>query len=297
MKKLFAPVSIALAMTVGFWACLPESTVPDPVTSSPTRGARQGADKVAVGHKTGKGFKVIKIGSSAVADHLAHGDFLAADFATFYIRNNNAVPLAQRISPPWDTDIVLSENTEGDGFTARTPKAGQKVGYGTNALDGMPINQISTVKWDRVSGMINNVVAYLNIWVTDGTNYAIIASENNYPGTDFTTRREWKVFEHSGSNLNWLFDSGSGASDGARYLTRNGVRVTLSELASHIIIKDPGNPYPSYVGNGAPRGGYGFNLIWGDTQTNFTGGSSTIPNQLENLTLTINGDTYHAVNF
>ncbi|MBU1823038.1 MAG: hypothetical protein KKG00_16240, partial [Bacteroidetes bacterium] len=155
---------------------------------------------------------------------------------------------------------------------------------------------LATVNWDRVSGMSNGtIVSYLNIWVTDGTNYAIIASENDYRGTNFATRQEWKVFEYSGTNLSWLFDSGIGARDGARYLTLNGVRVTLSQLSDNITIMDPGSPYPAYVGSGAPRGGFGFNLIWGDTQSNFTAG--TIPNQLENLSITINGSTYQAVNY
>ncbi len=192
------------------------------------------------------------------------------DFNIFYIRNSNTT--ANKNSAPWDSDIVLSENAAGDGFSYGTPRGGQKVGYGTKFFDGYKINSINSTNWNLVYGN-PGIGPYLNIWVTDGLgNYAVIASENQYKGTDFTTRREWKVFEYglSTSNLNWLFDGGTGARDASQYLTHNGVRVTLSQLSDRIIIGDPGS-YPSpNVGTGAPRGGYGFNLIWGDTQSNFT---------------------------
>ncbi len=290
-----------MAVSIVITSCQTDSNLLDPLPAGTSHSsAKAGKDKVSIAHVNGKGYKVLSISPNAVPAHLAHGDFLVTDFQTFYIRNNNSVPLPQRIMAPWDSDIVLTENAEGDGFTARTPQGGQKVGYGTNAFDGMQINQLATVNWDRVSGMSNGaIVSYLNIWVTDGTNYAIIASENDYRGTNFATRQEWKVFEYSGPavapNLNWLFDSGTGSRDGAGYLTLNGVRVTLSQLSDNITIMDPGSPYPTYVGSGAPRGGFGFNLIWGDTQSNFTAG--TIPNQLENLSIKIDGNTYQAVNY
>lgn len=207
------------------------------------------------------------------------------DFIAFHIRNTDATIVA-----PWDSDIILSENTSGDGFSYSTPRGGQKVGYGTKFFDGNKINTISSVDWDLISGN-PGIGPYLNIWVTDGQgNYAIIASENEYRGTDFTTRREWKIFEYgtSTSNFDWLFDSGTGGRDAAQYLTLNGTRVTLSELSDDIIIGDPGvYPAPN-VGSGAPRGGYGFSLIWGDTQSNFAQKSG----QIGDLTIT-RGATVH----
>jgi len=189
------------------------------------------------------------------------------NFSVFYIRNANA-----SITAPWDNQIILSENEAGDGFSYGTPRGGQKVGYGTKFFDGAKVNSINSVDWNLIYGN-PGIGPYLNIWVTDGAgNYAIIASENRYTGTDFGTRREWKIFEYepSAGNFNWLFDGGTGARDVSQYLTLDGLRVALSQLSDRIIIGDPGN-YPSpRVGTGAPRGGYGFNLIWGDTQSNFT---------------------------
>lgn len=214
------------------------------------------------------------------------------DFFIFNIRNTNGSILA-----PWDADIILSENATGDGFIFKTPRGGQKVGYGTKFFDGLKINALESVNWSWLSVPTNNgIVPYLNIWVTDGLgNYAVISSENNYRGTNFGTRREWKIFEYGSSktNFNWLFDSGTGARDGAQYLTLNGQRVTLSELSDRIIIGDPG-VYPSTnVSTGAPRAGSGFNLIWGDTQQNFAQSNGL---QIGGLTISHSGVSHTAQN-
>lgn len=214
------------------------------------------------------------------------------DFFTFNIRNTNSSILA-----PWDADIILSENATGDGFTFKTPRGGQKVGYGTKFFDGLQLNALESVNWNWLSAPANNgIVPYLNIWVTDGLgNYAVISSENNYRGSNFGTRREWKIFEYgpSKTNFNWLFDSGTGARDGAQYLTHNGQRITLSELSDRIVIGDPG-AYPSTnVGTGAPRAGSGFNLIWGDTQQNFAQPNGL---QIGGLTISHSGVTHTAQN-
>lgn len=206
------------------------------------------------------------------------------DFETFNIRNNDS-----SITAPWDGDISIIENAAGDGFSAITPRSGQKVGYGTNAFDGMQLNKLSTVSWDKVSGGANG--PYLNFWVTDGINYAIIASENDYRGADFLTRQEWKVFEYDAANgLDWFFDSGVGGRT-SQYLTRDAIKVTLADFSDNIKFFT-GEPYGSLgIGTGAPQGGFGFNLIFGDTQANFVGDYA-----IENLTVSYNTRSFEAGN-
>lgn len=204
------------------------------------------------------------------------------DFEEFFIRNNNST-----ITTPWDTDMGITENGAEDGFSAMTPRSGQKVGYGTNAFNNFELNDLHTVDWERVTGPLNKW-AYLNIWVTDGLgNYAIIASENDYRGDNFSVIDEWKVFEFGGTsgNLNWLFDSGVATQGGAgpnnQYLLRDGARVTLADLSNNVkVYSGPGVGAPG-VGTGAPQGNFGFNLIWGDTAANFTDG----PYALRDLTV------------
>lgn len=202
------------------------------------------------------------------------------DFEEFNIRNHDGTTVA-----PWDTSMGILENVAGDGFAAWTPESGQKVGYGTSAFDGMQINQLSTVDWDYVSGS-TSIVSYLNIWVTDGTNYAVISSENDYRGEDFATRTQWKIFEYSAGGLDWLFDSGTGGRTNS-YLTLDGTNATLADISDNVKLF-AGMPSGSAgVGSGSPQGGYGLNLIWGDTQSNFVG-----PYALENLTMQWNMQTH-----
>jgi hypothetical protein len=208
-----------------------------------------------------------------------------ADFEVFHIRNNDG-----SITAPWDGDIVITENSGGTGFSAVTPRSGQKVGFGTHAFDGKRINTIETASFDKVSG-VSGIVPYLNMWVTDGANHAIISSENDYRGADFATRQEWKVFEYDAVvGLDWLFDAGVGGRVN-QYLTLNGVNATLADLSDSIILSDPGAPYPGYVGTGAPRGGYSFNVIFGDTQANYVGSY-----EIENLSVVVDGTSYAAAN-
>jgi hypothetical protein len=198
------------------------------------------------------------------------------DFEAFNIRNNDGSTTA-----PWDSDLSIIENAAGDGFSAVTPRSGQKVGYGTSAFDGCQLNDLASVNWDKVSGATN--VSYLNIWVTDGSNYAVISSENDYRGSDFATRTEWKIFEFGGpaGNFDWLFDSGTSGRTN-QYLTHNGSNTSLSEISDSVVIYGgPGVGAPG-TGSGAPQGGYGFNLIYGDTASNFLGAY-----HLENLTVTL----------
>jgi len=271
------------------------------------------AGKVDVCHANGMGaYQALNVNRNALSAHLRHGDGVFGDpvpgmagytfgaaceavlaqpnFEPFYIRNNNSVPLPARISPPWDADMNITENGAGDGFAAVTPRGGQKVGYGTSFFDNLPVNAIETVNWNKLNGL-PGLVSYLNIWVTDGTNNAIIASENDYRGLDFSTRQEWKVFEFDGAaSLDWLCND-TPATRVNQYLMCDGVRATLADIPSNVVISSPGmSPAPAYVGTGAPRAGYAFNLIFGDTQANFTGG----PYSLNNLTVKVGGIVYFA---
>lgn len=209
------------------------------------------------------------------------------EFETFEIRNSNSNPIK---TEPWDTNMSIVENYEGDGFSATTPDGGQKVGYGTNTFDYMQINLFETVNFDKISGK-NGVVPYLNMWVTDGTNYAIISSENDYRGDDFQTRQEWKIYEYNTSSFDWLFPSGTGTRDSSAYLYRGASKVTLSDFADTITLYEGPGIGATGVGTGAPQGGFGFNVLFGDTQSNYTGSYA-----LENLVINYNQEAYAAGN-
>ena len=206
------------------------------------------------------------------------------DFETFYIRNNDGTIVA-----PYDADMSIIENTAGDGFSASTPRGGQKVGYGTSAFDGFQLNMFNSADW-TTSPNPTGAHPYLNIWVTDGTNYAIISSENAYMGTDFQTRNEWKIFEYSPGNLDWLLGSGT-AGVNSQYLQKDGANVTLADFDNNVVLYGGPGAGAAGVGTGAPQGGFGFNVIFGDTQSNFVG-----QYDIANLSVTADGSLYTAGN-
>ncbi len=221
------------------------------------------------------------------------------DFETFNIRNANSGSPNPLNGPAWDTTLIINENAAEDGFYAETFSGGQKVGYGTNAFDGCQLNDIESVDWTKVSSTAGAAHPYLNIWVTDNAgNYAVISSENAYMGEAFGTRTQWKIFEYGGTNytdpivgneFDWLFDAGLGGRSGSQYLTLNGSNASFNDISDNIVIfAGPVGPTAG-VGSGAPRGGYGFNLIYGDTQNNFTDSYA-----IKDLTVDKNGVTYAA---
>ncbi len=96
----------------------------------------------------------------------------------------------------------------------------------------------------------------------------------------------------SAGNLNWLFP-GVTAGKVNQYIQLNGVNATLAQFGNNIVIGSPASFPQTGVGTGAPRGGYGLNLIWGDTQANFT---QPAIGQIGSLTVKMAGITYTASN-
>lgn len=262
------------------------------------------ANKTTVCHQNGNGsLKALSVGQNAVAAHMGHGDVLPGASAGFGQVYDNSCAVVNA-SPNFTAFIIrnsgdgtpptIAENPSGDGFSAFTPLGGQKVGYGTNFFDGLNIQDIESADFTKVAGPAG-LHPYLNIWVTDGTNYAIIGSENVYMGTIFATRTEWKVFEYNTTGgdavaLDWLCANGDG-NRVSQYLTCGGVNASFNDLAANLTIQSP-NPMVSYAGGGAPKAGYGFNVIWGDTAANFING----PISIANLSVTANGTEFFASN-
>ncbi|GAA5133237.1 PEP-CTERM sorting domain-containing protein [Thalassotalea piscium] len=153
-------------------------------------------------------------------------------------------------------------------------------------------DQHPSTNWTTDPNAVGNH-PYLNMWVTDGSNYAVISSENAYMGTNFQTRLEWKIFEFGpSSNFDWLFDSGTGGRVN-QYLQKDGANVSLADFSNNItLFNGPIGPTAG-VGTGAPRGNFGFNVIFGDTAANFTNSAGYF---IENLTVTVGQSTYEAGN-
>ena len=114
----------------------------------------------------------------------------AIDFNPFVVRHANGSGIVPQIT----------ENAAGDGVRCATPLSGQKVGYGTSEFDGKKFNTLQTVNFEKVYGRDQNP-PYLNVWLTDGTNYAIVATEGDYLGKQLSAENFF-IFETNFTNLN-----------------------------------------------------------------------------------------------
>ena len=183
---------------------------------------------------------------------------------------------------------ALQENSIEIGTT----EGGQKVGLGTDLINGVNVSQIATLHIDRLDDVAASGSLwgpYFNVWVTDGAgNYAVIANEPSNPewagsrwdvsSWDFLKTKTCKVYETPGWNTgtSWLHT-----------LVGKTSGLTFEDVADLVIapppasyIHDPANS----VGSGAPDElgtsiARGFNWIFGDTAANYvTGGDGFVVN-------------------
>lgn len=201
------------------------------------------------------------------------------DWNAFVIRNANGTGDI----PP------ITENADGAGVTTSITEASQKTGYGTSGADGQTVGSLISLSFDRNDA--GSGYPYLNIWVTDGTHHALIAPvsdglagggyglPNDINGLNLQTLG-FNIYDNDAANYDWLFpgatrDLPSGGP--GSLLKPGGAIVTLSDIASLLIGEGP-----AVSDAGAPQAGYGVNLVFGDTQGNFT---SPIPYQIDNVSL------------
>jgi PEP-CTERM motif len=167
---------------------------------------------------------------------------------------------------------VATELSEGS-VEFVTPAGGDKAGYGTTHFDGGTFADLVSMSFviDNAAGPW---MPYINVWITDGAgNYAVIANEpSNAPLTDYYASygqaangtavsvdfadMDYKIYE-TGGDFSWLGGDQN---------------ITYAELVAYgYTIGDP-NPGTTVGGTGAPKAGYGFNFIYGDTLSNYVSG-------------------------
>lgn len=205
----------------------------------------------------------------------------SADWSAFVIRNGSTTGAVPGIFGTPDGQIEVA-----------TVEGGQKVGLGTDLINGAKISQIATLHIGRLDDVASSgslYGPYFNIWVTDGAgHYAVIANEPSnaewadsrwdVANWDFLKTKTCKVYETPGWNTgtSWLHT-----------LVGKTSGLTFEDVADLIIspppvayINDPANA----VGSGAPDEigtsiARGFNWIFGDTAANYiSGGDGFIVN-------------------
>lgn len=188
-------------------------------------------------------------------------------------------------------------NTIGANTEFIIESAGQKGGYGSDDINGAKIGQITNLGITRfddttrfTAGSGPAVGPYLNIWVTDGVNFAVLANEPSNP--DFQplfidngngTKSYSLDFADLADKRVQVYETANGGYNSTNTWVHNLVNIngplTFGDLANLTI----GAPSPSYIsggngiGGGAPREdgtniAYGVNWIFGDTLANYVTG-------------------------
>lgn len=198
-----------------------------------------------------------------------------ADWQTFVIRNG-----AGDVSPQIN-DVVI-EGTSAKEFIISA--SGMKAGWGTNALNGLTVGDISLLAIDRLDdrtrftgGSGPYVAPYLNLWVTDGNgNYAVIGNE--------PSDAVFQPLYDGGYSLTWANLSDKVAkvyeNSDKSWLPNNGVGLTFADLAGYVIQSPSSAELAtgwSGLGTGAPRElgtnqAFGINWVFGDTLSNYVSG-------------------------
>ncbi len=208
----------------------------------------------------------------------------ATQWDEFVIRNSNTGNV---------TPTIVTDPAGYDGWTLfNTSLGGQKAGWGSNDLNGMTIGDIQSLSITRY--IENSSVAsydvygpYFNIWITDGNGgYAVLANEPSHT-SEYSTYGEtaydmtWDgalkgatcwVYEVSGTQ-GFVLPDGSTTYANLGAGTSN--PFTFEDFTDYRIVA----PTTNWGGSGAPDDlyasiytAYGFNWIFGDTQSNYANG-------------------------
>lgn len=202
----------------------------------------------------------------------------AVNWDAFVIRLANTQPAA--------TPVSITEDLEGNGVTTLIDEGGEKTGYGTDFFDGQALSSIPGVSYTRLDA--GNKYPYVNIWITDGTNSAVIAPAVIGGNAIISSDVNGLALQGLGMSIYESNFTGPGALDwiqpgaqriGQMLADSNGNALTIADIGN-LLVNDPG-VYPNPpVGSGAPKNGTGFNLIFGDTQSNF---DQAVAYQIDNV--------------
>ncbi|MBL8200498.1 MAG: hypothetical protein JNK40_05945 [Chromatiales bacterium] len=194
-----------------------------------------------------------------------------AAFTSYVIRHSAVGDVAPAINVGMtETEFVISLGS-------------QKAGLGSNDINGYTLGDIATLEIARLddrtrftAGSGPYVAPYLNFWITDGVNYAVVANEpsdgnfqplySNGYSLSFADLSDKVAKIYENNNKSWL--------------PNNGVNLTFAELAG-FQIKAPTVAELTLgwagLGGGAPREfgtnvAYGVNWVFGDTLSNYVSG-------------------------
>jgi len=215
----------------------------------------------------------------------------------------------------WNTQIVRNGNDSGatpptitpngaDGVTTQLWITNQKTAFGTDYFNGQLLSSVDQVTYNRVDTGTTTTSPFVNIWVTDGTHYAIIAPHshtnggaspsfggilpdtqgNNVNGLPLQTLG-FSAYENSaGTDYSWMYP-GAVRPNGSGVLVdsnNSNAVITLADIGG-LTVQNPNNvPGSGWTGGtGAFKGSNGFAIVFGEKQTDGMG--DPVAYQLSNV--------------
>ncbi len=198
--------------------------------------------------------------------------------------------------PGWETFVIRNSSISGDspsivedptGFPGWTlfgiTEGGQKAGWGNNNMNGQNVGNIQALSITRHSS-VTGWGPYFNIWITDGLGgYAVLANEPSHPSeyTDYGETAYDMTWDGALKNATtWVYEVDSGVGfklpDGstthANLPAGTSDPFDFEDFAGYTIA----TPSSHWGGSGAPDDldaspytAYGFNWVFGDTQSNY----------------------------
>lgn len=150
----------------------------------------------------------------------------ASVFTSFVIREGAGGPPVISTPNPGETEFAIIEG-------------GQKAGLGTNGINGYKLGEITQLAITRLddrtrftAGTGPYVAPYLNFWITDGTNFAVVANE--------PSDGNFQPLYNNGYDLDWNDLSDKAAKiyeiTDKSWLPNNGVGLTFADLANFTIL-------------------------------------------------------------
>ena len=206
-----------------------------------------------------------------------------AGFTSFTIRSTPQI-LPNNVYVLGATEFVISAG-------------GQKAALGSDDQNGQTLGSLTQLSITRhddstrfTPGSGPAVAPYFNIWITDGTNYAVVANE--------PSNGSFAAFRTAGPNggFSYGFSTAAMAAEPAKIfeapnasIKNSWVHIALNMVGQDLTFADVagftiGAPSAAYIaggngiGSGAPREfgtnvAYGVNWVFGDTLSNYVSGA------------------------
>jgi hypothetical protein len=182
--------------------------------------------------------------------------------------------------PGWDAFVIRNASSDNSAPAISDPaggklfqivSGGQKAGWGTDSVNGKKIGDIESISITRHLPETTGVGPYMNFWVTDGFGgYAVLATGNLF-ATTWDGLKTRTSFVYEGNTAFKLPDGSTVGAPGKDLIWG----YTFNDFAGYTIAPPPshwGSPGAPDDLNASSYTAYGFNWVFGDTQTNYLGG-------------------------